>query len=116
MKGQKWQEFLHHRDNKNDLLHMLCEFLKLPESRGTMPWPVIINNKDHKYGISNDGDEHIFDCNHEEAGAKLILHAILSGTDSVIVCKDTDVLVLMIWAYHTFKIKKQWFIKYENEK
>ena len=43
----------------------------------------------------------MFDCNHEEADTRLISHAILCATDAVVVCKDTDVLILMVWAHHT---------------
>ena len=116
MKGQNWQEFLHNKENKNDLLHMLCEFIKLPENRNKLPCPVIINDKENVHLISKDDDTYLYDVNHEEADTRLILHAIVSGTDAVVVCKDTDVLVLMIWAYHTFNIKKRWFMKYERGK
>ena len=85
MKGQNWQEFLHNKENKNDLLHMLCEFIKLPENRNKLPCPVIINDKENVHLISKDDDTYLYDVNHEEADTRLILHAIVSGTDAVVV-------------------------------
>ena len=43
--------------------------------------------------------EELFDCNHEEADSRLVLHAIIDVSDVVVVAKDTDVLVLMVWGY-----------------
>ena len=59
MKGQNWQEFLHNKENKNDLLHMLCEFIKLPENRNKLPCPVIINDKENVHLISKDDDTYL---------------------------------------------------------
>ncbi len=45
-----------------------------------------------------------------------MLHAdvILEG-DVVVVAKDTDVLILMIWAYHALEIRCNWFMKYDHD-
>ena len=37
-----------------------------------------------------------FQCNHEEAETRMILHASLSNNNVVIVANDTNVLVLMV--------------------
>ena len=34
----------------------------------------------------------------------------------VIVCEDTDVIILMVWAYVRFKVTKNWYMKYEDNK
>ena len=116
LKGLKWQEFLHHKDNKNDLLHMFCEFLKQPKGRALIPCPVIINDEEHTYHISGHAAEHLLQCNHEEADTRLILHAIMCATDVVVVCKDTDVLILMVWAHHKFNVEQHLYMKYERDK
>ena len=35
--------------------------------------------------------------NHEEADTRLVYQAYLEKGDVVIACKDTDVLILMVW-------------------
>ena len=41
------------------------------------------------FRIGSLGNRLVFDCNHEEADTRLVLHAILSGQDVVVVSKDT---------------------------
>ena len=57
----------------------------------------------------------MFSCNHEEADNRIVLHALLSNQDAVIVAKDTDVLILLVWAYNNFNVQYKWFLKYEHE-
>ena len=37
-------------------------------------------------------------CNHKEADIRLVLYASNVDSDVVVVCKDTDNLILTIWA------------------
>ena len=53
-------------------------------------------------------------CNHEEADTRLILHAAESKQDVVIVAKDTDVLVLMVWAFAFLDVKCKWFFRKDD--
>ena len=41
-------------------------------------------------------------------------HAVLSEQDCVIVASDTDVLIILVWAYNHFGIKKNCFLQYET--
>lgn len=56
----------------------------------------------------------LFDCNHEEADTRLVLHALLCENDVVIVCKDTDVMILLVWAYIKYNVTKKWYMNYEK--
>ena len=38
-----------------------------------------------------------------------------STTDVVVVSKDTDVLILMVWAYSKFEVKHKWYLKYDYD-
>ena len=58
----------------------------------------------------------MFDCNHEEADTRLILHVCLADTNIVVVAKDTDVFVLMVFAYCVEKPSGKWFLKINHEK
>ena len=44
------------------------------------------------------------------------LHDIIEDSDVVVVAKDTDVLVLMVWVYAKCNIKKKWYMKYDDDK
>ena len=55
-------------------------------------------------------------CNHEEADTRLVLYAIIQNTDMVIVFKDTDVLILLLWAFTKLQVVHKWFFKFDNEK
>ena len=56
----------------------------------------------------------MFECNHEEADYRLVLHALISEQDVVVVAKDTDVLVLLVWAYVHFNVRYKWYMMYEK--
>ena len=56
------------------------------------------------------------DCNHEEADTRLVYLALKGKTDMVIVSKDTDVLILLVWAYAKHDIKESWYMMYEHGK
>ena len=62
------------------------------------------------------GNKVISVCNHEEADTRLVLHASKVDSDAFIVCKDTDVLILMIWTYSKMNITNNWYLKYDHKK
>ena len=46
----------------------------------------------------------------------MIRLALKEDTDVVVVAKDTDVLVLLIWAYVKYNVSRKWYLKYETDK
>ena len=46
----------------------------------------------------------ISSCDHKDADSRLVLHGSKVDSDVVVFCKDTDVLILMIWAYSMLNI------------
>ena len=57
----------------------------------------------------------IFDCNHEEADYRMVLHASLHDTPCVIKSKDTDVLVLIAYGYKKKSPVSNWFMQYDTD-
>ena len=55
-------------------------------------------------------------CTHEEADTRLVLHALQADTDVVVVAGDTDVLVIMVWAYHTYQVTHNWYMRIDNDR
>ena len=111
--GRSWHEFLCNAKNKTELLKLIGRFIK-DEMKNQLSIPFIFTTEDRTYEMKNNIVEQIGTSNHEEADTRLILHAILTQTDTVIVCEDTDVLILMVWAYAKFNITKEWYMKYES--
>ena len=46
----------------------------------------------------------------------MVYHAALSSEDVVVVAAGTDALILMIYSYLTFMVKRRWVFRYENDK
>ena len=74
----------------------------------------MIHLSNETYFINSDNVTHSFECNHEEADYRLVLHALLSNEDDVVVANDTDILVLFIWTYTHFKVQYKWYMMYEK--
>ena len=45
-----------------------------------------------------------------------LLHGSKVDSDVIVVCKDTDVPILMVWTYIKLNITNDWYLKYEHEK
>ena len=59
---------------------------------------LIITSDEKDYYILPAGNKTVSFCNHEEADTRLVLYASNVDSDVVVVCKDTDNLILTIWA------------------
>ena len=60
--------------------------------------------------------ENLFENNHEEADTSMVLHALYKNTNVVIVSKDTDVLILLVYMHALKNITSKWCMKIDNEK
>ena len=69
--------------------------------------PIVINIGEYTWRIEDGVSPlHLFSCNHEEADSRMAPHASKSSRDVVIVAKDTDVLMLLIYSYSMCVISK----------
>ena len=64
--------------------------------------------------LSPQSSSVIFLCNHEEADTRMVLHACLEDTIVIVVSKDTDVLILLIYAYAKHQPANQWYMKIDK--
>ena len=115
-KGIKWNEFLQNQGNKEELIRLIAQHMISEEARGTIKQPFIVTEGNNTYRVGRNGCELIYRCNHEEADTRLVLHASLEAADVVIVSKDTDVLIVLIWAYSKLSVCKTWLFKYDHDK
>ena len=113
LQGSKWHDFLHQNDNKTDLIRLIARFLK-EDGCYTGAIPLVFTVCNEAFQVFNGSVQEMKKCNHEEADTRLILHAVQSTQDVVIVAKDTDVLVLMVWAFAFLDIKRKWVFRKDD--
>ena len=96
--GDKWLSLLSNGENETDLIHLFVNFLKKYKKNV----PTIINDGKHTWRIEGGVSPlKLFSCNHEEADSRIALLASTSSGNVVIVAKDTDFLMLLIYSYST---------------
>ena len=76
----------------------------------------IITSREKEYLISPAENHYISNCNRKDTGTRFVLHGSKVDSDVAIVCKDTDVLILIVWAYSILNITNNWYLKYDHEK
>ena len=114
--GKNWNSFLSNGENKTSLINLIGSSIELVEIKSLVKVPFIFTKNENTYELKNNIVTEVGHSNHEEADTRLIMHALNSQNDIVIVCEDSDVLILMIWAYSKFNVKRKWFMKYDDEK
>eukprot|EP00794_Sanderia_malayensis_P011674 gene11674-biopygen9344 len=114
--GYSWEKLVHGSENKNDLIKLIFEYLKFPEDKARISLPVTVNNECQTWNIDQENSNHTLalTCNHEEADTRMVLHAAASEK-AVVVSKDTDVLILLLYAYAKVTPGKEWCTKYDTE-
>ena len=75
-----------------------------------------ITSREKEYLISPAGNHYISNCNCQDAGSRFVLHGSKVDSDVAVVCKDTDVLILIVSAYSVLNITNNWYLKYDHEK
>ncbi len=100
--GYSWEKLLHSSENKNDLIKLIVEYLKSPESKRCIFLPITVNEEGNTWSINyekNSNHKLVLTCNHEEADTRMVLHAATAADNEVVVSKDPNVLILMFYAY-----------------
>ena len=111
LQGNDWADLFHNISNKQDLIALFASYLK-SESSVSRNIPVYFNKKDESWCVRQGIPSRLADCNHEEADTKMMVFALREDTDVVIVARDTDVLILMIYIYAKRKITSNLYMKY----
>ena len=98
--GNNWQGLLNNSKYKDQLIEMTKQYV-LEFGSGILPRspPFIITSRQKEYFTSIAENHVISGCNHDNADTRLVLHDSKVDSDIVIVCKETDLLILMVLAY-----------------
>ena len=104
-------------ENKTDLINLAVDYYKTYEFRRNLHPNAhfLITNRESTWDITKDNVNQIFDCN-QEADTRIVLHACLQDTPLVIVSKNTDVFVLLVYAYQQKKPSNTWLMKIGNDR
>ena len=113
--GNNWNKFLCNGENKTSLIKLIGSSIDHDEIKDLVYIPLIFTKEEQTYEL-RDKIVELNSSNHEEADTRLITHALHSPHDIVIVCEDSDVLILMVWAYSKFNVEREWLMKYQNGK
>ena len=114
LQGKEWLAFFNNIENKTDLLKWVVNYFCLPEVREQLSIPITTNDRFSTIKIEKDLITDVYTCNHEEADTRLLVHALEEETDIVVVSKDTDVFVLLVYAYCKMESTKKWYMKIDH--
>ena len=116
LQGKEWSNFFHNIENKSDLLCLLAKYLKDEAIRQCKKTPILVNEELDTWRVLDGDSAIIFQCTQEEADTRMILHACREDTNVVVDSKDTDVLVLMIYAFTIHRPTSEWLMKIKAER
>ncbi len=108
---KNWSSFLALSENKADLARFLSEEA-MKYDFGSLEVVVAGGFVDETHAESSKGRDltHFF-SNHEEADTRMVLHAVKTERESVVVSvRDTDVILLFIHHYENIKCKECWVV------
>ena len=111
-----WILFFYDIDKKTNLIHSLVTYLRSDSFSNQIRIPVIVKDDKNTWEITREFSEIIFKSNPDESDTRSILHALQVDTKVVVVSKDTDVLILLAYAYAKYKPTKEWYMKIDANK
>ena len=111
-----WKSFFNNIDNKTNLINLLVAYLRSDSFSNQIRIPVIVNDDKNTWKITREFSEIIFKSNHEEADTRIKLHALKEDTKVVVVSKDTDVLILLVYTYAKYKPTQEWYMQIDANK
>ena len=111
LQGKKWNELLQNGKNKEEIIKLIFKFVQCEDGRKQLKQPLIITEGNSTHFIEGKSCKLLHECNHEEAEMRLVLNAVLTETNTVIVSKGTDVLIFLLCAFNKLDIKRRWLLK-----
>ena len=85
VQGNDWLSFFNHIKNKNDLVKAASRFFCQAEIRSNLKAEMIFAEEEKTWRITKHEVSEIFQCSHEEADTKKVLHACLQDTNVEVV-------------------------------
>ena len=105
LSNKEWLAFFHNIKNKQQLLNSFVTYLCTDDFVKSIPLPTLTNSENKIFKVSSSVTK-VFEYNHKEDDTRTIFHGLLQKSNLVVCSKDTDVLVLMVFAYTLNKINE----------
>ena len=115
LSNEEWLAFFHNIKNKQHFLNLLVTYLSADDFVKLNLFSTLANNENKIFKISSSVKK-VFECNHEEHNTRIIFQALQQMADVVVCLKDTDVLVLLVFAYALTEINGMQVMKIESRK
>ena len=87
VKGKEWNSFFNNIDNTTELINLTVDMFKSEQFRKKLDTTLITTNGDKTWKITRYGAEHIFNCDHDEADMRMVLHTCTEDTLIVVVSR-----------------------------
>ena len=101
-KAREWPEFLSDGDNKTELIRFIASYCRNQEFKSTLKVPLVITYEENAWLVTPEEVDKLQNCNHHEADTRIIRHTIKADNPVVVVASDTDILILLVYAYNKF--------------
>ena len=106
VQGNDWKSFFQKVENKPALIDLFSKYIVCKCFPEVIKIPIICTNDRNSFQVAQQSDQLLFTYNREEADTRVVLHACLKDANCVVVLKDTDVFVLMVFAFAFKNIKR----------
>ena len=111
-----WFKFLRNGHNKTQLIGALVRYLKSAEVRRYLKYPVVITDEEKTWYVTKHDILERRSSNHVEADTRILMEAIKSDYPVVVRAADTDILILMCYAYCHEEKKSKWIMQIDSER
>ena len=113
-KGKDWNTFLQSGDNKTELIKFANPY-KSDSFRSKLDILLVFTKSNNTWMITSQEVLLLEQCNHHEADTRVVRHASLSERPVVVVATDTDIFVLLVYAFSKVAHVEKWYMKIDKE-
>ena len=113
-RAKDWNMFPRNSENKTELIRFLVNYYKSDSVRSKLRLPLTVTEEDKTWLLTNTNVEQLDHCNHTEADTRLVLHASRCKNPVIIRATDTDIMILLCYAYSTCKPPHDWLMKIDH--
>ena len=114
--GRDWNTFLNSGENKTELIYFLANYYKCDSVRSSFDTPLVFTESNNAWLITSEDVLLLEQCNHHEADTRVVRHASLSERPVVVVAADTDIFVLLVYAFSKVDPAEKWYMKIDKER
>lgn len=115
-KSKDWNTFLQSGENKTELIKFLANHYRSDSFRSKLDIPLIFTESNNTWMITSKNVFLIERCNHHEADTRVVRHASLSDKPVVVVATDTDIFVLLVYAFNQVASTEKWYMQIDRER